>query len=105
MARPAYLHRRPDGRYCIQIRLGKRAQEIHGRPLLRVSLRTANFQEARRRLVVSLGWAVDIVKLPALNRQGQLSRRRSSSEPPVVKQMREVLLAARRRADTGELTS
>ncbi|MHC2670255.1 hypothetical protein ACVI1J_002418 [Bradyrhizobium diazoefficiens] len=70
MARPAYLHRRPDGRYCIQIRLGKRAQEIHGRPLLRVSLRTANFQEARRRLVVNLGWAVDIVQAPGLESPG-----------------------------------
>ncbi|MEY9133635.1 hypothetical protein ACVIWV_000486 [Bradyrhizobium diazoefficiens] len=70
MARPAYLHRRPDGRYCIQIRLGKRAQEIHGRPLLCVSLRTANFQEARRRLVVNLGWAVDIVQAPGLESPG-----------------------------------
>lgn len=37
-------------------------------------------------------------KLPALNRQGAI-------EPPVVRQMRKVLLAAKRRADTGELTS
>ncbi|MDA9389892.1 hypothetical protein WN73_03930 [Bradyrhizobium sp. CCBAU 45394] len=70
VARPAYLHRRPDGRYCIRMRQGKRAQEIHGRPLLRVSLRTANFQEARRRLVVTLGWAMDIVQAPGLETPG-----------------------------------
>ncbi|WP_407117598.1 DUF6538 domain-containing protein [Bradyrhizobium sp. LMG 9283] len=76
MARPAYLHRRPDGRYCIQIRLGKRAQEIYGRSLLRVSLRTANFQEARRRLVVNLGWAVEIVEAPDLEALASIFDRR-----------------------------
>ena len=68
MARPSYLSRRPDGRYCIQIRLGKRAAAIYGRPLLRVSLRTSDFAEARRRLVDNLEWVVEVVEAPDLRR-------------------------------------
>ena len=54
MSRPSYLARRGDGRYFLQIRLGKQAARLFGLPLLRVSLRTGNFNEARRRLVDNL---------------------------------------------------
>jgi integrase len=70
VARPSYLSRRPDGRYCIQIRLGKHAATIYGRPLLRVSLRTSDFAEARRRLVDNLEWVVEVVEAPDLEALG-----------------------------------
>lgn len=54
VARPSYLARRGDGRYFLQIRLGKQAAQLFGLPLLRVSLRTRNFDEARQRLMDSL---------------------------------------------------
>ena len=76
MARPSYLSRRPDGRYCIQIRLGKRAAAIYGRPLLRVSLRTSDFAEARRRLVDNLEWAVEVVEAPDLEALGNILHHR-----------------------------
>lgn len=76
MARPSYLGRRPDGRYCIQIRLGKRAAAIYGRPLLRVSLRTADFLEARRRLVDNLGWVVEVVQAADLEALGDILHHR-----------------------------
>ena len=57
MARPSYLGRREGGRYFMQIRLGKPAASLYGGPILRASLRTADFAEARRRLMDSLAWA------------------------------------------------
>ena len=76
MARPSYLSRRPDGRYWIQIRLGKRAAAIYGRPLLRVSLRTSDFAEARRRLVDNLEWVVEVVEAPDLEALGGILHHR-----------------------------
>jgi integrase len=76
VARPSYLSRRPDGRYCIQIRLGKRAAAIYGRPLLRVSLRTSDFPEARRRLVDNLEWVVEVVEAPDLEALGGILHHR-----------------------------
>lgn len=72
MARPSYLSRRPGGRYYLQIRLGKRAAALYGRPVLRASLRTSDFDEARKRLMDSLGWAQELVSAPDLKVAGTL---------------------------------
>lgn len=72
MARPSYLARRGDGRYFLQIRLGKQAAKLFGLPLLRVSLRTGNFNEARRRLVDNLGWVQELIEAPDLEALGTI---------------------------------
>ncbi|MHC2244298.1 site-specific integrase [Bradyrhizobium elkanii] len=72
MARPSYLARRGDGRYFLQIRLGKQAAQLFGLPLLRVSLRTGNFDEARRRLMDNLGWAQELIAAPDLEALGTI---------------------------------
>ena len=72
MARPSYLARRGDGRYFLQIRLGKQAAQLFGLPLLRVSLRTGNFNEARRRLVDNLGWVQELIEAPDLEALGTI---------------------------------
>jgi integrase len=70
MARPSYLGRREGGRYFMQIRLGKAAAGLYGKPILRASLRTADFAEARRRLMDGLGWAQHLVAAPDLETIG-----------------------------------
>jgi integrase len=70
VARPSYLARRGDGRYFLQIRLGKQAAKLFGLPLLRVSLRTGDFDEARRRLVDNLGWVQELIEAPDLDALG-----------------------------------
>ena len=70
MARPSYLARRGDGRYFLQIRLGKQAAKLFGVPLLRVSLRTGDFAEARRRLVDNLEWVQELIEAPDLESLG-----------------------------------
>ena len=72
VARPSYLARRGDGRYFLQIRLGKQAANLFGLPLLRVSLRTGNFDEARRRLVDNLGWVQELIAAPDLEALGSV---------------------------------
>src|SRR5258708_23784304 len=66
MARPSYLGRREGGRYFMQIRLGKPSATLYGGPILRASLKTADFAEARRRVMDGLGWAPDLVGGPPL---------------------------------------
>jgi hypothetical protein len=70
MARPSYLGRREGGRYFMQIRLGKPAASLYGSPILRASLRTASFAEARRRLMDGLAWAHELVAAPDLETVG-----------------------------------
>ena len=70
MARPSYLGRRAGGRYFMQIRLGKPSATLYGGPILRASLRTADFAEARRRLMDGLGWAQELVAAPDLETLG-----------------------------------
>jgi len=70
MARPSYLARRDGGRYFLQIRLGKAATALYGKPILRASLRTSNFSEARKRLVDNLGWATEVIAAPDLDTLG-----------------------------------
>jgi hypothetical protein len=70
VARPSYLARRGDGRYFLQIRLGKQAAKLFGLPLLRVSLRTGDFDEARRRLVDNLVWVQELIEAPDLEALG-----------------------------------
>ena len=70
MARPSYLARRGGGRYFLQIRLGKQAAKLFGLPLLRVSLRTGDFNEARRRLVDNFGWVNELISAPDLESLG-----------------------------------
>src|SRR3984957_19081494 len=70
MARPSYLGRREGGRYFMQIRLGKPSAVLYGGPILRASLRTADFAEARRRLMDGLGWAQELVAAPDLETLG-----------------------------------
>jgi integrase len=70
MARPSYLGRREGGRYFMQIRLGKPSAALYGGPILRASLRTADFAEARRRLMDGLGWAQELVAAPDLETLG-----------------------------------
>lgn len=76
VVRPSYLYRRPDGRYGIQLRLGKQAASLYGRPLLRVSVRTADFREARRRLVDNLGWIMEVIQAPDLEAVGDILHQR-----------------------------
>jgi hypothetical protein len=70
VARPSYLARRGDDRYFLQIRLGKQAARLFGLPLLRVSLRTGDFDEARRRLVDNLVWVQELIVAPDLEALG-----------------------------------
>ena len=70
MARPSYLARRGDGKYYLQIRLGKQAQRLFGLSLLRVSLRTGNYAEARKRLVDNLEWVQELIEAPDLETLG-----------------------------------
>jgi hypothetical protein len=49
--------------------LEKRAAEICGRLLLRVSLRIGDFKEARRRLVKNLEWAMEVVNASDLKKE------------------------------------
>ena len=70
MARPSYLARRDGGRYFLQIRLGKAAAGLYGKPILRASLRTSIFSEARKRLVGNLGWATEVIAAPDLDTLG-----------------------------------
>ena len=79
MARPSYLGRREGGRYFMQIRLGKPAASLYGGPILRASLRTADFAEARRRLMDSLAWAHDLVAAPDLETVGSILHARLKS--------------------------
>ena len=79
MARPSYLGRREGGRYFLQIRLGKPAASLYGGPILRASLRTADFAEARRRLMDSLVWAHDLVVAPDLETVGSILHARLKS--------------------------
>ena len=72
LARPSYLARSPSGRYYLQRRLGKSANQIFGQAVLRVSLRTGDFQEARRRLPMMLDWANQAVAAPDLEALGRL---------------------------------
>jgi integrase len=72
MARPSYLGRREGGRYFMQIRLGKPAANLYGGPILRASLRTADFAEARKRLVDGLDWAHHLVEAPDLETVGSM---------------------------------
>jgi integrase len=86
MARPSYLGRREGGRYFMQIRLGKPSAALYGGPILRASLRTASFAEARRRLMDGLGWAQDLVAAPDLETIGSVLHGRLKSyigRPPV----------------------
>jgi integrase len=76
MARPSYLCRREGGRYYLQIRVGKPAAALYGRPILRASLRTADFVEGRRRLMDSLGWARELIDAPDLEALGTVIDRR-----------------------------
>jgi integrase len=76
MARPSYLCRREGGRYFLQLRVGNPHAELYGRKILRASLRTADFGEARRRLVDNLGWANELVAAPDLEAIGTVIDRR-----------------------------
>ena len=70
MARPSYLARRGDGRYFLQKRLGKQAAALFGTSLLRVTLHTGDFDEARRRLVDNLGWVQELIEAPDMEGLG-----------------------------------
>lgn len=76
MARPGYLSRRDGGRYFLQIRVGNHHAALYGRKILRASLRTGDFAEARRRLVDNLAWAQEIVSAPDLEAIGSVIDRR-----------------------------
>ncbi len=55
MARTSYLMRR-EGRYYVQARLARHVARIAGRELYRASLRTADYRQARQRLVECMTW-------------------------------------------------
>lgn len=76
MARPGYLSRRDGGRYYLQIRLPKTAHDLYGRKVIRASLMTGDFAEARRRLVDNLGWVQELVAAPDLEAIGTVIDRR-----------------------------
>jgi hypothetical protein len=91
MARPSYLGRREGGRYFMQIRLGKPAASLYGGPILRASLRTADFAEARKRLADGLGWAHELVEAPDLETVGSVLHNRLTTyvgrPPPASERM------------------
>jgi hypothetical protein len=76
MARPGYLSRRDGGRYFLQIRVGNQHAALYGRNILRASLRTGDFAEARRRLVDNLAWVQELVAAPDLDAIGGVIDRR-----------------------------
>jgi integrase len=76
MARPSYLSRRDGGRYYLQLRLPPNAFALYGRAILRASLRTSDFNEARRRLVDNLGWVQELVAAPDLKAIGAVIHQR-----------------------------
>ena len=55
MARTSYLMRR-EGRYYVQARLARHVAMVAGRKLYRASLRTADYRQARHRLVECMTW-------------------------------------------------
>jgi integrase len=79
MARPGFLSRRDGGRYFLQIRVGNQHAELYGRKILRASLMTGDFAEARRRLVDNLGWVQELIAAPDLEAIGSVIDRRLMS--------------------------
>jgi integrase len=57
MARMSYLMRR-EGRYYVQARLSPHVAAVIGRPLYRASLRTADYRQARARLLECMTWVL-----------------------------------------------
>jgi integrase len=57
MARISYLTRR-EGRYYVQVRLARHVAAMAGRPLYRASLRTADYRQARQRLLECMSWVI-----------------------------------------------
>jgi hypothetical protein len=55
MPRTSYLMRR-EGRYYLQARLTRHVADMAGRALYRASLRTADYRQARQRLVECMAW-------------------------------------------------
>lgn len=55
MARISYLTRR-EGRYYLQARLARHVAAMAGRSIYRASLRTADYRQARQRLVECMNW-------------------------------------------------
>ena len=55
MARISYLTRR-EGRYYVQARLARHVAAMAGRSLYRASRKTADYRQARRRLVECMSW-------------------------------------------------
>jgi hypothetical protein len=55
MGRISYLTRQ-DGRYYVQARLARHFASMAGRKLYRATLGTADYQQARQRLVESMSW-------------------------------------------------
>jgi hypothetical protein len=70
VARLSYPARRGDGRYFLQKRLGKRAAKHFGICLLRASLGTSDFSEARSRLLDNLVWVQELIEAPDLESFG-----------------------------------
>ena len=72
MAHVSYLARR-EGRYYLQVRCGRTMAGLLNQPLLRTSLRTSDYRQARRRIAECLGWiygmndSVDFAALFAKN--------------------------------------
>jgi integrase len=79
MARPSYLSRRDGGRYYLQLSLPKTAAALYGGRILRASLRTSDFSEARKRLMGSLGWARELIDAPDLEAAGSVIHARLQS--------------------------
>jgi hypothetical protein len=79
MTRPSYLSRRDGGRYYLQLRLPKTAAALYGRRILRASLRTGEFGEARRRLMDNLAWARELIDAPDLEALGAVIHGRLQS--------------------------
>jgi len=68
MARVSYLARR-EGRYYLQVRCNRLVAGLLNQQLLRTSLRTADYRQARRRIAECLGWVYgmnDSIDFPAL---------------------------------------
>jgi integrase len=72
MGRISYLTRR-DGRYYVQARLARHVATMAGRKLYRATLRTADYRQARQRLVECMSWVtrmndtIDYVSLFQMN--------------------------------------
>jgi hypothetical protein len=93
MRLPTYLQRRNGGRFHFQLSLGKALATALGRSHIRISLRTTDSREARRRTVTMLDLTHEFRDAPDLLATGEMLTRKLealvTAGPPASAQARE----------------